>query len=308
MSTAGRNSGKSSWRRVVEALPMGASLLAVGAVWALGCAWSFQEQSAFAASRGFVFPYLLPLVIDGFAVASAGVSWAASLDARAAIPARLATVVAVGGSAASNGMWAWLRTTAHGMGGVVTHDVVTVVLGMAVPLAANLAFEVLLSELRRQVQRRRGLPPPVVVPYPRMIRLILAPVSTFRVWRALVLELTVLDRIVRVSAASEEQGSAAADEPSGREALPFVTTEVLDGAELIEEDDGEQRDLEERAREVIAGSLKPLGRRQLARELDVTEHKARLLLAAVAPARPTSVSDNPTGPDSYALAGSEGGR
>jgi Protein of unknown function (DUF2637) len=180
-------SPEGSWRRFSATLPMRASLTAVGVVWLLGCVWSFQEQSAFATSKGFAFPHLLPLVIDGFAVSMAGVSWAASLDARPAIPARLATVVAVGASSASNGVWAYLRT--H-------HDLVTVALGVAVPVAANLAFEVLLAELRRQVQRRRGLPPPVAVPYPRLIRLLLAPWQTFRAWRNLVLEITSMDHAV----------------------------------------------------------------------------------------------------------------
>jgi hypothetical protein len=182
------------WRQFSAALPMRASLIAVATVWGLGCVWSFQEQSAFAASKGFAFPHLLPLVIDGFAVSMAGVSWAASLDARPAIPARLATVVAVGASSASNGVWAYLRT--H-------HDLVTVVLGVAVPVAANLAFEVLLAELRRQVQRHRGLPPPVAVPYPRLIRLLLAPWQTFHAWRTLVLEITSMEHsIARPSVAT----------------------------------------------------------------------------------------------------------
>lgn len=310
MSTA-EHVGQSVWHRVVEGLPMRTSLLAVGAVWVLGCAWSFQEQSAFAASRGFAFPHLLPLVIDGFAVAAAGVSWAASLDARAAVPARLATVIAVSGSAASNGTWAWLRTTEHVAGGAVTHDVVTVVLGVTVPIAANLAFEVLLSELRRQVQRRRGLPPPVVVPYPRMIRLALAPVSTFRVWRALVLELTTLHRDPSV-AEPQTQLSETNDERTEREA-PTVAAAV-DGAEpsevegLVEDNAEEARDLEERARAVIAGSLKPLGRRQLAQKLDVTEHKARRLLEAAGQARPRPNSDAEAEPGSCALTGSKGAR
>jgi hypothetical protein len=171
------------WRRFAAGLPMRTCLVAVATVWLLGCAWSFQEQSAFAASRGFVYPDLLPLVIDGFAVSMAGVSWAASLDARAAVPARLATVIAVGASSVSNGVWAYLR--AH-------HDPVTVALGVAVPIAATMAFEVLLAEARRQVQRGRGLPAPVVVPHPRLIRIALAPWQTFRDWRALVLDVTTL--------------------------------------------------------------------------------------------------------------------
>src|SRR5205807_4467574 len=117
------------------------------------------------------------------AASMAGVAWAASLDARPAIPARLATLVAIAASSASNGVWAFLR--AH-------HDMVTVVLGMTIPVAANLAFEVLLAELRRQVQRRRGLPAPVAVPYPRVIRIVLAPWQTFRDWRALVLKITAI--------------------------------------------------------------------------------------------------------------------
>jgi hypothetical protein len=123
------------------------------------------------------------LVIDGFAVSMAGVSWAASLDARPAIPARLAMLAAVAASSASNGVWAYLRAAGDG---------ITVALGVAVPVAATLAFEVLLAELRRQVQRRRGLPAPVAVPYPRLIRLLLAPWRTVREWRDLVLALTEL--------------------------------------------------------------------------------------------------------------------
>ena len=179
--------GERRWRQFSSSLPMRTALLAVGSVWILGCVWSYQEQSAFAASKGFMFPHLLPLVIDGFAVSMAGVAWAASLDARAAIPARLATVVAVAASAASNGVWAYLRAY---------HDMVAVALGVAVPVVANLAFEVLLAEVRRQVQRRRGLPPPVAVPYPRLIRIMLAPWQTFRAWRAVVLEITAMDHAV----------------------------------------------------------------------------------------------------------------
>jgi len=198
--------GDGSWRRFSASLPMRTALLAVGSVWILGCVWSYQEQSAFAASKGFTFPHLLPLVIDGFAVSMAGVAWAASLDARPAIPARLATVVAVGASSASNGVWAYLR--AH-------HDMVTVVLGIAVPVAANLAFEVLLAELRRQVQRRRGLPPPVAVPYPRLIRIALAPWQTFRTWRTLVLEITAVEHGLAAAPAEPPIAAPALTPPNG---------------------------------------------------------------------------------------------
>jgi hypothetical protein len=280
---------------------MRTALAAVAVVWLLGCVWSFQEQSAFAASKGFAFPHLLPLVIDGFAVSMAGVSWAASLDARPAIPARLATVVAVGASSASNGVWAYLRTN---------HDTVTVILGVAVPTVANLAFEVLLAELRRQVQRRRGLPPPVAVPYPRVIRTVLAPVSTFRTWRVLVLELTALhqpNRVERFGVGSTEPVVATAqvataeldvtergeseasteviaapalrvtDEPVDQfdqYAEHTVAVDALIGAEA----DAYEAELADRARALVDGSPFPVGRRRLARELDITEYQARLLL------------------------------
>lgn len=189
------------WRQFTSSLPMRTALLAVAAVWVLGAVWSFQEQTEFATAKGFAFPHLLPLVIDGFAIAMAGVAWAASLDARPAIAARLATVVAVAASSASNGAWAFIRSN---------QDLVAVVLGVAVPIAANLAFEVLLAELRRQVQRRRGLPPPVAIPYPRLLRFVLAPIRTFTEWRRTVLELTAMEHAVArtATAASPDQAHA----------------------------------------------------------------------------------------------------
>ena len=173
----------SVWRRLAAGLPLGAALLAVAAVWVLGCVWSFTEQTRFAASTGFRLPWLLPLVLDGMAVAMAGVAYAASLDGRPAVAARLGTALAVAASAASNGAWAWDRSA----GGTAT-----VTLAVGVPVAANVAFEVLLAELRKQVQRRRGLPAPAAVPYPRLVRLLLAPVRATGEWRRLVLELTDL--------------------------------------------------------------------------------------------------------------------
>ena len=236
----------SRWCRLVAALPMRAALGAVTGVWVLGCVWSYTEQSAFAGNKGFAVPHLLPLVIDGFAVSMAGVSWAASLDARPAIAARLATLVAVGASSASNGVWASLRSS---------HDPVAVVLAVAVPIAANLAFEVLLAELRRQVQRRRGLPAPVAVPYPRAIRIVLAPWQTFHAWRVMVLELTELDHpSAHAGRADEAQHAEGEGEPAAA-------------------------DLAMRARELVTASERPIGRRRLARELEITEHQARQLLS-----------------------------
>ena len=234
----------SRWRRISAAMPMRSALVAVAVVWVLGGVWSFREQSAFASAKGFEFPHLLPLVIDGFAVSMAGVSWAASLDARPAVAARLATLVAVAASSTSNGMWAWLRAD---------HDTVTVALGVAVPVAANLAFEVLLAELRRQVQRRRGLPAPVALPYPRVIRLVLAPAQTIRAWRSLVLDLTDLDQAIAVQEAPGDSDRPSVSEP----------------------------DLAERARELVCSSPEPIGRRRLARELEISEHQARQLLSTL---------------------------
>lgn len=220
----------SRWRRFVAGLPMRVALVAVAVVWLLGCAWSFQEQSEFAGAKGFAFPHLLPLVIDGFAVAMAGVSWAASLDARPAVPARLATLVAVAGSAASNGTWAWIRTgTAAATAGTAGHDQVAVALGVAVPVAACLAFEVLLAELRRQVQRRRGMRAPVAIPYPRLIRVALAPWSTVRDWRRLVLEITDLAPLSTAAGAAQPAVPGAEGHPAGpevpRQTIPAPATE-----------------------------------------------------------------------------------
>ena len=148
----------------------------------MGCVWSFREQALFAQVKGFHLPWLLPAVIDGLAIALACVAYAASLDGRPGVVARLGTAVAVAASAASNATFAWQRSG----------DPTTVVIAAGVPVAANLAFEVLLHELRRQVLRRRGLPAPAAVPYPRLIRVVLAPCSTLRQWRRLVLDLTAL--------------------------------------------------------------------------------------------------------------------
>lgn len=173
------------WTRLVASLPMTGALLSVAAVWILGAVWSFTEQKAFAGDKGFTDTPILPLVFDGFAFACALVAYAASLDGRPAVPARLATVLGVAASAASNGVWAAQRST-------VNHvpDWTAVTIGVGVPVFANIAFEVLLAELRRQVQRRRGMPAPAVLPSLRLIRLVLAPLSTFTEWRAEVLART----------------------------------------------------------------------------------------------------------------------
>lgn len=189
-------------------LPLAIALAAVALVWIAGCVWSWEEQSGFAHSKGFQIPWLLPAVIDGLAIALASVAFAASLDGRPAVFARLGTTLAVAGSATSNGAFAWQRTAA---------DLGTVVLAAVVPVAANLAFEVLLGELRRQVLRRRGIPAPVAVPLPRMIRSWLSPWSTFFEWRRLVLDATALAPMF------DAAKQAAKAPPSRRRSAPPAT-------------------------------------------------------------------------------------
>lgn len=154
------------------------SLLCIALVWLAGCVWSFEEQSGYATLKGFRIPWLLPLVLDGLAFSLAAVAFAASLDGRPALFARVATVVAVASSATSNGAFAWQRS-----GG----DIGTLALAAGVPVAANLAFEVLLVEIRKQVMRSRGVPARVSLPYPRWQQMFLSPFKTFAQWRRLVL-------------------------------------------------------------------------------------------------------------------------
>ncbi|MFI5852250.1 DUF2637 domain-containing protein [Micromonospora chalcea] len=157
------------------------ALALIAAVWVCGAVWSFEEQTRLAEQLGFEIPELLPLTLDGLAVAMAAVAFAASLDARPAVYARLITAVAIGASAASNASAAWRRSAG---------DEQTVVIAAGVAVAAMFAFEVLLGEVRRQVLRHRGQPGPVAIVYPRLVRLFLSPWPTFAAWRRLVLDAT----------------------------------------------------------------------------------------------------------------------
>jgi hypothetical protein len=136
-TTPPKNRYRIGWTLVV-------ALVLIAGVWVGGAIWSFAEQTAYARFKHFEIPELLPLVIDGLAIAMAAVAWAASLDGRAAVLARAGAAIAVCGSAGSNAAWAWERSKA---------DPGTIALAVAVPIAANIAFEVLLAELRKQVQR-----------------------------------------------------------------------------------------------------------------------------------------------------------
>jgi hypothetical protein len=170
-----------------NAWALGLALAAVAAVWIGGCVWSFEEQKAFAAAKGFQVDWILPAVVDGMALALAAVAFAAALDGRPAIGARIGTALAVAASATSNAVWAWERT---GGGSEAGGDFTAVALAAGVPIAANLAFEVLLSEFRQQVLRRRGVPAPVKVPAPRPVRLLLSPIKSSKEWRRMVLDAT----------------------------------------------------------------------------------------------------------------------
>ena len=171
--------------RLAAQLPMRAALVAVATVWVLGCVWSFTEQTGFATAKGFSDAPLLPLIDDGLAAAMGGVAFAASLDGRPAVSARLGTALAVLASATLNGLWAAERSN-----GAAGPDWGTVAVGAGIPIAANIAFEVLLAELRRQVQRRRGLPAPTPLPTLRVARLLLSPGPAFAEWRREVLDRT----------------------------------------------------------------------------------------------------------------------
>ena len=164
---------------------MALALIGVFLVVACGDVWSFREQTDLARELDFDVPQLLPVVLDGLAASLAAVAFAASLDGRPAIGARLGTGLAIAASSSSN-----LAAAALRMGADTASDRVALAIAAGIPVAANLAWEVILGEMRRQVMRRRGMPAPVPVPWPRVIRVILAPISTIRVWRGIVLGLT----------------------------------------------------------------------------------------------------------------------
>jgi hypothetical protein len=170
--------------RVISPVMAGA-LTGVLVVVVAGDVWSFREQTDLARDLAFDVPWLLPVVLDGLAAALAAVAFAASLDGRPALGARLGTALAVTASAASN-----LAAAALRLGTESPRDRIALAIAAGIPVAANLAWEVILGELRRQVMRRRGLPAPVPVPWPRVVRVVLAPVSTVRSWRRVVLGLT----------------------------------------------------------------------------------------------------------------------
>lgn len=220
-----RDAARSAWERFKVALPLRLALLGVAAVWLLGCLWSLREQNAFAAASGFLTPWVLGLVLDGLAISCAGVAYAASLDGRAAVMARLILALGVAASATSNAVWAAERS-----GG----QVATIALAAGVPVAANVAFEVLLGERRRVVKRRRGLAAPAPVEPPRLIRLLLSPVAEPRAWRARVLAVTAPTPLDGPAAELERQlltpptGHQARAERAGRKPIRRESAAAVD--------------------------------------------------------------------------------
>jgi hypothetical protein len=175
--------------KVRQNWPLNVALVAIAGVWLAGCTWSYREQTRFATAQAFAHPALLPLIVDGLAIACAAIAYGISLEGRSALGARCGMLLAIAASGASNGVYAWERTKAahHGHG-----DWTTVVIASGVPVFAMLSFEILLSELRRRALFARGVPVPVAVPRLRAIRLALAPTSTWSTWRRVVLARTAI--------------------------------------------------------------------------------------------------------------------
>lgn len=177
-------------RSRLSRLPLKINILLVIGVAGFGWVWSFEELTHFADATGFGLPWIFPLVVDGL-VAALGVTVTnASLDNRPAILARVFIGVASALSVALNVIAATKR---------IDDPVIWLVAGVP-PAAAFLAFEFVMAEVRRQEERRRGVPARTHVPRPRGVRLALAPIRTVKEWRQLVLVLTDAKREAAVTA------------------------------------------------------------------------------------------------------------
>jgi len=182
------------------------ALIGVFVVWASGAVWNWNEQTELADYLGFGMPWLLPFLLDGLALSLAAVATSASLDGRAGVVPRIGTLVAISASAAVSGYAAYVRSIEPDIftgAALPLDDPVVVLIGAGAPIVALIAFEVLLTEVRRMVQKARGRQSPAPIPYPRLIRWILAPWKTFFAWRTIVLDLTDRElEVVRVQVAS----------------------------------------------------------------------------------------------------------
>jgi hypothetical protein len=179
-----RPDGTTRWAAAVTVTVLVAALAGVAAVWVLSAWWSFAEQTRAADHLRFTHPSVLPWTLDGLACALALVALAAALDGRPATAARLGVALALAGSVWSNRLGVQLRYPAR----QTPADAVR--LAAVAPLAAAVAFEVLLAALRRLVLRWRGLPAPAPIPTLRPVRLLLDPKAAFIEWRRAVLKVT----------------------------------------------------------------------------------------------------------------------
>lgn len=171
-------------------VPTVAALSLTTAVFLTGAWFNFAEQRAWAEGRGYGMPVLLPIFLDGLALALAVVSMSASLDGRTAIPQRIGSFVAILSSSAVSGTAAY-----HRMSDVasLTHsralDWSVVALGGAIPLLCFMAYENVLAELRRLIMKLRGQVSPQPIPKPRAVMWIVQPPwRTFAEWRTGALE------------------------------------------------------------------------------------------------------------------------
>jgi Protein of unknown function (DUF2637) len=185
-----------------------AALLGVAAVWGLSAWWSFAEQTAAADHLHFRHPAVLPWTLDGLACALALTAFAAALDSRPAVAARLGVFAALSGSVWSNGLGVHIRAAG------LDDEKAALLVAVIVPLSAFIAFEVLLGQVRRLVFRWRGLPAPAPLPTLRVTRLLLAPRKAFGEWRRAVLDVTdplIVVGPADVAVASLPSGSATPD-------------------------------------------------------------------------------------------------
>ncbi len=160
------------------------ALACVGSVWVLSAWWSFAEQTRAAEHLRFEHPAVLPWTLDGLACSLALTAMAAALDTRPAVAARLGVFAALGGSVWSNGLGVHLRAAE------LDDPRSALLVASVVPLAAFVAFEVILGQVRRLVLRWRGLPAPAPIPALRPVRLLLSPFAALGEWRRAVLAAT----------------------------------------------------------------------------------------------------------------------
>lgn len=174
---------RSRWQTLPTLCVLGAGLVVVAVVWVLSCRWSFSEQARAAQALGFEHPHVLPWMLDALAAALALVALAAALAGQSAGLARLGVFLALSGSVWANAAGVSIRS-----GGDPKHDAIT--MAAIAPISAFAALEVLLGKIRRLVLWLRGEPAPAAIPALRLVRLLLAPRTSFCEWRTAVLERT----------------------------------------------------------------------------------------------------------------------